>query len=627
MHLIATAVKSHVLATLSLSIIFFMADAQPGYWQQHVAYKMDVHLNVQTNILTGKQTIVYTNNSPDTLHQLFFHLFYNAFHPGSMMDEVSRSTEFLVVGRNSRGKEVTDFDGRFKYHINEMKPDEEGYVHIKHLSIDGKAVLFTENETILQVALDKPIAPKQAVNIGTEFESQVPKLSRRSGRDNPEGVRYSLGQWYPKLCEYDKIGWHADDYVGHEFYGPWGNFDVNITLDKNYKVGGSGLLQNAADIGWGYDKEGTPLKSVNAAERTWKFKAENVHDFVWAADPEYVHVSRKMANGPLVHYLFKNADSLSGKKWFGMIDSTVMAYPLMAKTFGAYPYPVYSFIQGGGGGTEYPMATLIRGPGVDGAIHEWTHSWYQMMLATNEVLYPWMDEGFTQYGGQRIMAMLRKDTAFAQQDLYSNYLKLAKSPFVEPMSTASNYFATNYAYNTNAYSKGAVFIEQLGYITGAPVRDKILLEYFKQWKYKHPTPDDFIKVAEEVSGLHLQWYKDYFVNTNKIIDYKIDSLWNDGEQTFVRIKNTGTLPMPIDLQITFKDSSHELHYVPLNLMYGIKPAEDSTTRIVYPAQPFTKREMVVATKRHINEIVSVEIDPTLRLADIDRKNDRLDLRW
>jgi hypothetical protein len=171
--------------------------AQPGYWQQKVSYSMDVHLDVQTNILSGKQTISYTNNSPDTLRQLFFHLFYNAFQKGSMMDELTRSTENLVIGNDAKGKEITDFDKRFKYRISEMTEEEEGYSHIVSLTVDGKKAAFEEHETILKVNLEKPVLPKQTININTEFKSRVPKLSRRSGRDNPEGIRYSLGQWYP----------------------------------------------------------------------------------------------------------------------------------------------------------------------------------------------------------------------------------------------------------------------------------------------------------------------------------------------------------------------------------------------------------------------------------------------
>jgi hypothetical protein len=601
--------------------------AQPGYWQQRVNYSMDVKLDVQSNIITGKQTITYTNNSPDTLKELFFHLFYNAFHKGSMMDDYTRSTENLVIGNDAKGNDITDFDKRFKYRISDMTEDEEGYSHILSMTIDGRKVAYTEHETILKANLDKPLLPRQTITIKTEFKNKVPKLSRRSGRDNPEGIRYSLGQWYPKLSEYDETGWHADDYIAREFYGPWGNFDVNITLDKNYKLGGTGILQNASEIGWGYDKAGSSLKPVNGTERTWKFRAENVHDFMWAADPGYLHYSKKVPGGPLLHFIFKDIDSLQNKKWMEMADSTVIAYPYMAKTFGAYPYPAYTFIQGGGGGTEYPMATLLRGAGLNGAIHEWMHSWFQMMLATNENLYSWMDEGFTEYAEQRVLGWLKKDTSFVQKACYNAYFRFAKTAFVEPMNTHANFYATNFAYNYNAYYKGAVFIEQLGYITGAETRDKILLQYYKQWRFKHPDPDKFIKLAEEVSGMQLKWYKEYFVNTTKTIDYKIDSLWSDGEKTFVRIKRAGEMPMPLDIRISFKDNTQEIHYVPLNLMYGEKEAEDALPRTIYPAQPFTNRDIIISTNKHINEITAVEIDPSKRMADIDRKNNRLDLKW
>jgi hypothetical protein len=436
-----------------------------------------------------------------------------------------------------------------------------------------------------------------------------------------------LGNGIPKLSEYDETGWHPDDYIAREFYGPWGNFDVNITLDKNYKLGATGVLQNASEIGWGYDKEGTALKPVSGNERTWKFKADNVHDFMWAADSGYLHFSKKVPDGPLLHYIYKDLDSVQNKKWVGMADSTVLAYSYMTKTFGAYPYPVYTFIQGGGGGTEYPMATLLRGPGLNGAIHEWMHSWFQMMLATNENLYSWMDEGFTEYAEFRVLGWLKKDTSFIQKTCYDQYLRMAKSSFVEPMNTHANFYSSNYAYNTNAYYKGAVFIEQLGYITGADTRDKILQQYYKQWRFKHPNPERFIKLAEEVSGMQLKWYKEYFVNTTKTIDYKIDSLWSDGENTLVRIKRNGELPMPLDIRISFKDNTQEMHYVPLNLMFGSKPAEDELPRKVYAAQPFTNRDVIISTKRHINEITAVEIDPSKRMADIDRKNNRLDLKW
>ncbi len=622
--------RARHIKRILFSLIFFICTSavySQAYWQQHVNYVMDVQLDVNTNLITGTQKISYTNNSPDTIRRLFFHLFYNAFHPGSMMDELSSSTENLVIGHDAKGKDLVDFDARYKEKIYRFDSTQIGFCHVKIVSVDGKPQQLTEHETILEVKLDKPLLPKQVLQLNTVFECQVPKLSRRSGRDNPEGIRYSLGQWYPKLCEYDVEGWHADDYVGREFYGPWGNFEVNITLDKTYKIGASGVLQNANEIGWGYDKEGTELKEINTAKRTWKFKAENVHDFAWVADPGYLHFTRKTAGGPLLHFIYKFTDTVQQRKWKNLADSMVEAYPYMAATFGKYPYPVYSFLHGGGGGTEYPMACMLRGAGLDGGTHEWMHSWYQMMLATNEVEFPWMDEGFTNYADARVQGCLKKDTGFYYASEYDRYLRLAKSSFAEPMSTNANFNATNFAYNYNAYYKGAVFIEQLGYITGAKMRDRILLAYYDQWRYKHPGPNDFMRVAEKESGMELKWYLNYWTSTTKTIDYKIDSLWTEGAGTNVRIKRIGEMPMPLDIVISFKDGSKEMHYVPLNLTRKEKLAEDTISFKTYDPQPYTKKEVVINTNRKLSEITSIEIDPSKRMADIDRRNNKLELKW
>ncbi len=611
-----------ILVTIG-SFCLGVSFAQPERWQQRIKYAMDVNLDVKTNKITGKQTINYTNNSPDTLDKIFIHLFWNAFQPNSMMDVVSRNTENLVLGR-SNGTDVTDFDRRFKKRIVDLSPDEQGYCNVIKFIFNGKAQQTQLYETILEVTLDKKILPGSTVVFNTECECQVPKLTRRSGRDSPEGIRYSLGQWYPKIAEYDYLGWHADQYIRGEFYGIWGDYAVSITLDKKYKLGATGELQNIADIGWGYDKEGSPLKNSTGNLRTWKFLAKNVHDFVWAADPDYKHITRKTTNGPLLHFIYKEDKNME-EYWQATADSCAMIYPFMAKTFGAYTYPVYSFLHGGGGGTEYPMATLVRNYSFETAVHEWCHSWYQMMLGSNENLYGWMDEGFTNYAEARVLAWLRNKDFFANADEYRLYFNLVKSPYDEPMSTPANQFNTNYAYNYNSYYKGSVFLRQLGYIVGEKIMDKILLEYYRVWRFKHPNPDDFIRVAEKTSGLQLEWYKSYMVNTVKTVDYRIDSLWDDNSKTKIRIRRTGQMPMPIDLQITFKDGSKELHYIPLDLMFGEKPAEDSIVRKTYPAWKWTHDTYVIEGSRKLIDISIIEIDPTLRLADIERRNNRLKL--
>jgi aminopeptidase N len=202
---------------------------------------------------------------------------------------------------------------------------------------------------------------------------------------------------------------------------------------------------------------------------------------------------------------------------------------------------------------------------------------------------------------------------------------VVKSGKEEALSTHADHFNTNFAYGIASYSKGAVFMEQLGYIVGAQVRDKILLEYYRLWRFKHPNADDFIRVAEKVSDIKLDWYKQYWINSTRTIDYAFDSLWEEGGKTKIRIKRVGLMPMPIDLQITFKDSTQEMHYVPLDLMYGEKPEENSMPRKTYPAWKWTNETYVVETKRRLADISVAEIDPSKRLADVERKDNRLKL--
>ena len=616
--------RSTFLVIISAFLLTNTVVAQPDRWQQHIKYLMDVNLDVVTNKITGKQTITYTNNSPDTLKRIFIHLFWNAFRPNSMMDVNSRSTENLVIGKGRSGASTTDFDRRFRKRVNDLIPEEQGYCNILKVVVNGKDQQIKLHETILEIVLDKAVLPNSSMVLNTVFECQVPKLTRRSGRDNQEGIRYSMGQWYPKVVEYDYEGWHADQYISKEFYGVWGDYDVNITLNKSYKLGATGELKNADAIGWGYDKEGSALKEISGTNRTWKFSARNVHDFVWSADPDYKHITRKTTDGPLLHFIYKTEEA----KWQTTADTCAMVYPYMAKTFGVYPYPVYSFLQGGGGGTEYPMATLIRNPGLETAIHEWCHSWYQMMLGTNENLYGWMDEGFTDYAEARVLAWLHHKDFFASAPEYDAYFTLATSIFDEPMSTPSNYFYTNYAYNTNSYYKGAVFLRQLGYIVGEANIDKILLEYYRSWRFKHPNPNDFIRVAEKTSGLQLQWYKEYMLYTTKTVNYAIDSLWEENGLSKIRLKRIGEMPMPIDLQLTFKDGSTEMHYIPSNLMFGEKLNENQAQkRETHEEWRWTHLTYVVEFKHRLTELKIAEIDPTKRMADIDRKNNVLELTW
>lgn len=609
--------KNTLLFLLSLGTVLSLS-AQSNYWQQRVHYVMDIDMNVQTNRFSGKQKLEYWNNSPDTLKQVFYHLYWNAFQPGSMMDVRSQRQGKILV--NNR----PDWDTRVRDRIANLKPDEIGYQKILSLKMNGVPQQYEVHETILKVNLSKPILPKQKVVFDMEFEAQVPLQIRRSGRDNPTTkVRYSMSQWYPRICAYDREGWHPTPYVGREFYGPFGTFDVNITIDKNYILGGTGYLTNAQQIGYGYEASGTKVVRPAGDKLTWKFTASNVHDFMWAADPEFVHKTRVLKEGITLRLLYKPAGK-DPKEWEAILDKAEKAYPYIAKHFGAYPYKQYSFITGGDGGMEYPMATLLASPGA--WLHEWIHSWYQGVLATNESLYAWMDEGFTSYADDRVEAWLNGDTSARRvPDYYRSYYFIVRSGLEEPLTTHADHFNTNAAYSVASYSKGAVFLEQLGYIVGASVRDQILLDYYNKWKFKHPDVNDFIHVAEQRSGLKLDWYKQKWVQTTQTIDYGIDSVWEENNKVQIRLRNHGFIPMPIDLVITSKQGSKELHYIPMNLMFGAKPVKDaSIPRKLYPAWRWTDATYTVSTDLKLSDIARIEIDPSQRMADIERKNNVLD---
>lgn len=600
-----------------LFLSFGNVEAQVERWQQKVKYEMDVTMDVKTNQYRGTQKLHYTNNSPDTLTRAFYHLYYNAFQPNSMMDVRSRT--------------IADPDRRVGNRIFNLSPNEIGYVKVNVLTMDGKPTNFVHEETILEVDLPEPILPGQTVVFDMEFEAQVPLQIRRAGRDNAEGIRYSMAQWYPKMAAYDIRGWHANPYIGREFYGNFGDFDVKITIDKNYILGGTGYLQNANEIGHGYEDAGVKVPQPKGNTLTWHFFAPNVHDFMWAADPNYTHEKVQMENGPMVHFLYVKNDKTQ-ENWSKLKGYTVDAIQYMSDNFGKYPYNQFSVIQGGDGGMEYPMATLITGhrnmrslAGV--TIHELIHMWYYGVLGFNESSEPWLDEGFTTWGTNVVMdAVFEKEPGFIQEGNYRSYFRLVESGFEEPLTTHADHYDRNSAYGAGTYTKGAVFVEQLAYVIGKENFNKAMLRLWNDWQFKHPNGNDVIRVMEKVSGLELDWYLDYFVASTKTIDYGVKSVEPDGQNTKISLERFGQMPMPLDLVVTYQDGSQETIYLPLVIMRGEKPEEAGMPkRVLTQKWPWTSYTKDVVLARPISDIRSVEIDPSYRLADVNRSNNKFEV--
>ncbi len=628
------------LAFIFIAIIAFGSgvSAQADRWQQHINYNIKASLDVNTNIIKGTEEIVYTNNSTDTLRKVYFHLYWNAFQPNSSMDVRSRE-----LGKNTmtsrRGDVIKDWDARVTDRIQKLTPAEIGYQRVSAITINGKAQKLIEHETILEVQLTNPIAPKTSAKLSLVFEAQVPKQIRRSGRDNAEGVRYSMSQWYPKMVEYDYQGWNTNPYLAREFYGVWGNFDVNLQLDKNYTVAATGVLQN-------------PNAVANAqGVKTWNFKGNNIHDFVWAADDHFKHLSKEVRKGLTLHVYYKEKDAKSDSAWANVLYAAEKALPYIEKNFGAYPYPQYSFIQGGDGGMEYAMATLIKGPSLGTVFHEWMHNWYQQILGSNESLFAWMDEGFATFAESKVsiwydanaaaqspfiserakvqvLASVQRaklDLPLMQAGSYAGYMALAKSGLEEPASTHADHFNTNYAYSNAAYSKGATLLGLLGYVIGDSVRDAVLLNYYNTWKFKHPNVNDFFRVAEKTSRIQLQWLKEYWVNSTKTIDYGLNDIQAGNNTAIISIQRLGKLPMPIEVLITYKDGTSELHYMPLDLMLGGKASEGAVNQIVHPAWQWVAPTYTFETSKPLSALKSIEIDPSYRMPDLNRSNNKLEI--
>ncbi|NND31795.1 MAG: M1 family metallopeptidase, partial [Saprospiraceae bacterium] len=581
--------------------------------------RMEVHLDTESHQFEGKQTLFYTNHSPDTLRKVFYHLYFNAFQPGSMMD--------------IRSQNLPDPDSRVGGKISALEAEEMGYLKVNKLLQDGQETSIIHDETILEVRLATPMVPGDVATLEMTFTGQVPVQIRRSGRDNAEGIAYSMGQWYPKMCAYDEQGWHANPYVAREFYGVWGNYDVKISLNAKYIVAATGTLQNPDDIGFGYSDREVFHKPKN--DLTWHFKARNVHDFMWAADPDYKHESVEVAGGTRLHFFYqpskRNQDA-----WAALPTVMSKAWPMIEDSYGDYPYDSYSFIQGGDAGMEYPMATLITGERSVGsligvAIHEVMHAWFHTLLANNESLYSWMDEGFSTFATSTIMNQLRKDKSIPGEytpspfvDLYNGYRNLIKSGREEPLSTHADHFMTNYGYGVASYTKGAVFLKQLEYIVGNETFNKSMLNYYYKWRFRHPNPNDLIRIFEKESDLELDWYREYFVNSIKVIEYGIDAIRAENQTSIVTISKLGTMPMPIDVEVSYKDGSTSMHTIPLKIMRGAKQSDLGRDVQVEPDWPWTNPSYELVIKKSIDKIESVRIDPSLRLADFDLSNNMVE---
>lgn len=623
--------KNNSMKKTAYSLVFtlcslFSFAQQNAYSQQYAKYKMDIDVDAANFTYQGKQTLQYQNNSPDELRVAYFHLYWNAFKAGSMMDQ-----RVTGQGVNADSRLAKRVGNTVVSRLSEIPKNEEGAQNIRWIKQNGKDLKFEIQGTVMKVYLAEAIKPNSSTTFTMEWDAVIPMQIRRSGRNNREGVDMTMSQWYPKIAEYDYDGWAAFDYIGREFHAPFSDYEVNIKIDKNYVIGAGGNLENPTEVK-GYDSNAT-IKQDISNKVTWKWTAKNILDFAWAADRDYTVESFPILDGPKVFLVYQKSEKT--KYWSEMKPYITKYYQLMNATFGRYKWPSYSFIQGGDGGMEYGMCTMILGEstsleGLSGLMfHEGAHSWFQQMLATNESVRPWMDEGFTQYAEDFVSYRLfppkeTKPNPFA--DAIRAYVNFTKSGKEEPAVWLADHHDNGTAYTYASYIKGEMFLVQLGYIVGEENLNRIMLKYYDEWAMKHPTERDFIHIAQQLTGMDLKWFQHYWINTTKTIDYGIKNVKYDPESTTITLVNKGGVPMPIDFSILTKDRKVVNYNIPLSLTRTWKSKDIYGPFQTLPYWAWTQQEYTFTIPYTKAQLSAIGIDFSQRLADVNPEDNYLEVK-
>ncbi len=605
------------------ALVFGWISAQQNaYYQQNAKYKMEINVDAANFTYTGKQSVSYTNNSPDELKVVYFHLYWNAFKPGSMMDQRVQSQ-----GKNGDSRLQKDGISR----LASIPKDEEGVQNIHWIKQNGQDLKFEIQGTIMKVFLNSPIKANSSTSFTMEWDAVIPMQIRRAGRNNREGVDMTMTQWYPKIAEYDYDGWATFDYIGREFHAPYSDFDVTIKIDQNYVVGAGGTLENPTEVK-GYS-ENPDIKSDENGKTTWHWTAKNMLDFAWSADRDYTVKSFTVLDGPKVNLVYQPSEAT--KYWEELQPYVTKYFQLMNATFGKYVYPSYSIVQGGDGGMEYGMCTMVLGEantleGLMGLIaHEGAHSWFQQILGFNESMRPWMDEGFTSYAEDYTMYRLFPPKNSIPNPFinaingYTNFVKTGKE---EPAVWLGDHHDDGRAYTVASYTKGELYLVQLGYIMGEQNLSLTLKEFFNQWKLKHPTDRDFLHIAQQISGMDLKWFHHYWINTTKTIDYAIKSVKYNADSTTITLVNNGTVPMPIDFSILKKDKTVANYQIPMNMTHEWKKKDVYGDFKTLDYWAWTQKEYTFTVPFSKSQISAMGIDFSQRMADVKPEDNFVEVK-
>jgi aminopeptidase N len=592
-----------------------------GYWQQDVHYNIKASIDDAEETVAGYETLVYYNNSPDTLYTIYFHLYQNAFTPNSYAHNLAKSGKIAVTFGENEAKGIG--------------------TEIRSFKIGGENIPFTIDNTILIVKLQKPIYPNTSEKFDVEFITYWDKndggnMRRRMKTFEQDGITHFDGvHWYPRICVYDrKFGWTTDQHLGKEFYGDFGLFEVELTFPNQYIVEATGELQNEEEVlppalrkvldisnyRLQKDEISQPIKA-DGTKKTWKYKAINVHDFAFTADPTY-RIGEVTWNGIRCIAL---AQEQNAHRWQQTATYVAKLIELYSTEIGQFGYPKMVAADARDG-MEYPMLTLNSGnwPGHQYVIaHEVGHNWFFGMVGNNETYAAGLDEGFTQW----LTALSLKK--LSNQDFYNNnidkavvfnnYMYHAVGDNNARLNIHSDHFNSAERHGGGygqVYHKTATMLYNLQYVLGDELFKESVQAYFEQWKYGHPYWEDFRNAIIHYTKADLNWFFDYWLTTTNVIDYKVGKVKYNENATTITLHRKTQMQMPLDVEVVFKNGEKEHFYIPNTYFQKQTNAQVGDKWTGWDSWN-TSYDLAIIGNRKIRNVI---IDPSGRLADINRLN-------
>jgi peptidase M1-like protein len=530
----------------------------PAYWQQRADYSIAATLDTAAQSIHGSVSIHYVNNSPDSLRFIWLQLDQNLYRAGS-----KGSALFPAESRWG----VRGFQG--------------GY-DIIGLEVNGRGATGKVNDTMMRLDLDAPIPPRGgSATIGMQFQFTIPEHgSDRMGRDS---LLYEIAQWYPRVAVYDDVrGWNPDPYLGQgEFYLEYGDIDYAVTVPAGYVVAGSGVLQNRGDVltpaqdeRLGHAAQSSSVVQIItqqeaadarrrtvAGTKTWRFHADHVRDVAWAAAPDFRWDATSW-EGVLTQALYEFPKA--GQAWESAAEQTQWSIRTYSGLWFRYPYPQATSVAGPVAGMEYPMFVMVGYGTADPASifstvdHEQGHEWFPMVVGSNERRYAWMDEGINTY--QNAFSNERRVPGSNAFPAYvANWNDAVNAGTQAPLMTPPDRIAASGLAAIGYRKPGAVLLALRDNVIGRDAMDRAMREYARRWAFRHPTPADFFRTVENVSGEDLSWFWNEFFYGTDVLDIAVDgvSMRQADGQTFaiVQLRRVTSVLFPVTLRLKLDDQS------------------------------------------------------------------------